>query len=261
MSRHIYVYNDDGTCQKSVRGWLAVLKHTLKYPESLLHTVKAAGIVQALHAQSPERTALIVPGGADLPYLKLLQGECLSTIKSVTAAGGTYLGVCAGAYFASSECVFEKNDPQLCVVGKRPLAMFPFPAIGAVRENFGYKSESGATMEHLRCSWRGRNFAPAIYCNGGPAWDCEDSEDTTIIARYTEPVLKRHGVVNESPAAVLRHKYGSCGTVVLCGVHPELPFHTAAHKWDSEVMDEGRVLFLRTLAEAAGLSRTGSNAK
>lgn len=261
MSREVYIYNDEGTCPKSVSGWIAVLKWTLKYPQSLIHTIKAENLVQALHAQPPRRTALIVPGGADLPYLKLLDDACLAAVRSVTAAGGSYLGVCAGAYFASSDCIFEKDDPRLCVVGSRPLALFPYPAVGAVRENFAYKSESGATLERLQCQWRGRTFVPQIYCNGGPAWSCEASEKTVVIGRYSDPVLKRHGVMSESPVAALRHKYGSDGTVVLCGVHPELPFHTVEQEWDSEAMDQDRVLFLRILAEAACLTRTGINTK
>lgn len=261
MSRAVYIYNDEGTAPESVSGWVSVLKWTLRYPQSLIHTVKAVNIVQALHAQEPKKTLLIVPGGADLPYLHSLDDTCISAIRTVVAAGGSYLGVCAGAYFASSKCIFEKEDQRLRVVGQRPLALFPYPAVGAVRENFAYNSEAGATLERLHCQWRGRSFLPQIYCNGGPAWDCEASEKTVIIARYEDPVLKRHGIGNDSPIAALKHAYGNDGTVVLCGVHPELPFHTDRRKWDSETMDQGRVLFLRSLAEAACLTRTGTSGK
>lgn len=251
--REVYIYNDEGTSSESVAGWIWALKYTLEYPHLLIHAVKACDIISALQAQEAVRTALIMPGGADLAYVKCLTKESIATIRHVVAAGGCYLGICAGAYFASSQCIFEKADPFLRVVGPRSLSLFPHPAVGAVRENFSYGSESGATVEELRCEWRGRRFVADVYCNGGPAWEVEDDTEAVVIARYKDAVLERNGITIKRPVAALQCRFGDKGTVVLCGVHPELPFISDRAKWAPESIDPQRLMFLRSLADATKL--------
>lgn len=253
MMRVVYIYNGEGTSSESVIGWMLVLKNILGYPHSLIHTVKAYNIVAALKAQEPFRTALIVPGGADLAYVKHLTNNCVATIHSVISAGGCYLGICAGAYFASSDCIFEKADLALRVVGSRSLSLFPHPAVGAVREKFCYGSESGATIENLHCEWRGLPFEADIYCNGGPGWDVESDSETMVIARYSEALLERHGIMTKRPVAALSHRFGAKGVVVLCGVHPELPCHSDGVKSSAASINVGKLRFLQALLEAAKL--------
>ncbi|GAX84811.1 hypothetical protein CEUSTIGMA_g12232.t1 [Chlamydomonas eustigma] len=64
--------------------------------------------------------------------------------------GGAYLGLCAGAYYASSRCIFEPQDAVLGVVGNRELSFFPGHAQGAVFPGFDYRSERGAVAAPLR---------------------------------------------------------------------------------------------------------------
>lgn len=256
MLREVYIYNDWGASEESVKGWIFALRHLLRYPASMIHLLKACNVSGALRAQKPIDTAFILPGGADLPYLKMFDAECLATVREVLDAGGSFIGICAGAYFASSECIFEKNDPLLRVVGPRPLNLFPHPATGAVRENFRYGSESGTTFETLECEWHKRTFKAQVYCNGGPAWDVDSSEETCVIARYSGPVLKRHGIPAKAPVAALKHSFGRSGSVVLCGVHPELPVISETDKCDPQEDESGRLPFLQCLLEAASIVRT-----
>jgi glutamine amidotransferase-like uncharacterized protein len=53
-----------------------------------------------------------------------------SAAEFVELAGGSYLGLCAGAYYGSSRVVFEPGTP-LEVIGDRELAFFPGIARGA----------------------------------------------------------------------------------------------------------------------------------
>jgi len=45
--------------------------------------------------------------------------------------GGTYVGLCAGAYFGASNVVFEPNTP-LEVIGERPLKLIDGVAYGTL---------------------------------------------------------------------------------------------------------------------------------
>lgn len=221
-ARYVYIYADDGASETSVRGWQIVLCHAIHYPPTHIRLTYAHTLIPDITAQAPDRTAVIFPGGADLPYMEKLRGARIGTLRAVIAAGASYIGTCAGAYFASSFCIFEPRDAALRVVSPRPLCLFGRPAIGAVSPGFHYHSERGATTEFLACAWHGRAFQTHAYCNGGPAWALvEDDARTRVIARYTRPVLSRNGVHEPSPAAVLLHAFGH-GVAVLSGVHPEI---------------------------------------
>jgi glutamine amidotransferase-like uncharacterized protein len=52
--------------------------------------------------------------------------------------GGKYLGICAGAYFASSRCEFEADRLKYRVVGDRDLAFTSAIAKGSVSSGFVY---------------------------------------------------------------------------------------------------------------------------
>lgn len=260
--RQVYIYCDEGSCMESVKGWLLTLTTTLGYPTDHVHLVKATAIVACLKAQCAEETTLIMPGGADLPFLRRLGRDVITVIQEVVAHGGSYVGSCAGAYFASAACIFERHDERLRVVGDRPLKLFPYAAVGAVRENFRYGSEAGATLEILKCNFGGREFSARVYCNGGAAWDIKrEDKKTNILARYADCVLRRHGVhsrVGDAPAAVVMHRYGLAGRVILSGVHPEMAKGGAENVdgeegWRVGEMDGGRLELLREIGSLAGL--------
>ncbi len=49
----------------------------------------------------------------DLPYCADLHGTGCTRIRAFVHAGGSYMGLCAGAYFGSSYCEFEKGHAYL----------------------------------------------------------------------------------------------------------------------------------------------------
>jgi biotin---protein ligase len=55
------------------------------------------------------------------------------------------LGLCAGAYYACRNVVFEPGS-ELEVCGKRELSFFAGTAVGAVCAGFNYKNEQGAQV-------------------------------------------------------------------------------------------------------------------
>lgn len=242
VRRHVYIYTGNGTSPSSIQGWHDTLRTTLHQPPDKIHETRSDTICRDVLAHSPYETTIIMPGGADLPYLESLKGEPVSLLREILINGGSYIGTCAGAYFASAACVFEAGDARLRVVGTRPLALLDYAAIGAVREGFAYGSEAGATVETLRCRWGNMQFDAKVYCNGGCGWaGVLDDEHTLVTARYSESVLRRHGVKEVRPAAVVARRFGQ-GSVVLSGVHPEISLDRG---------DEGRERLVQCMAEAA----------
>ena len=163
---------------------------------------------------------LVMPGGADLPYCSRLNGRGVARIRGFVESGGSYIGLCAGAYFGASRCSFAQGDPTLAVVGERECSFFPGSATGPVHSGFAYGSESGAIV--CRIILRGgacdgeESFA---YCNGGPCFLAFESGDGggigverpfSVVAAYAE---------TGQPAAVCCNV--GKGRAVLVGPHPE----------------------------------------
>ena len=68
--------------------------------------------------------ALVLGGGYDLGFLQSLGQEGTDEIRSFVLQGGTYIGICAGAYFACDHIEFEKGS-KMEVCGNRPLKFYP----------------------------------------------------------------------------------------------------------------------------------------
>ncbi len=71
-----------------------------------------------------DAAALIIPGGADIPYMKRLRGQGNLKIRVYVENGGVYIGICAGAYYAGERVEFALNTSQE-VNQERELQFFP----------------------------------------------------------------------------------------------------------------------------------------
>jgi glutamine amidotransferase-like uncharacterized protein len=56
-------------------------------------------------------TALCIPGGFALNYASRLGLRGIELIRQFVACGGGYMGICAGAYLGSTECLGEFARP------------------------------------------------------------------------------------------------------------------------------------------------------
>ena len=195
---------------------------------------------------APPRTALLVfPGGADKPYCAALDGDGTARIRRFVEQGGHFLGLCAGAYFASARCEFELGT-ALEVAGPRQLAFFPGTAVGSVAPGFCYASEAGAVAVQL-CFGAALQERALCYLNGGPAFVGADlpSETVDVLARYAP------GQPGDGQPAALCCRVGN-GVAVLCGPHPEMPAARAPQELPQLLADDqGRRRFWRSLLAAA----------
>lgn len=153
---------------------------------------------------------LVMPGGRDKPYQDCLAGEGVQAIKEFVGGGGHYLGICAGAYFASGRVVFEKGT-EMEVDEDRDLKFFPGTAFGTMFKGFVYNSEEGAHAVNLGDHGDG---PVVVYYNGGCCFQAPELYDgVTVVARYED--------LADKPAAVIKTGYGG-GSVLLSGPHWEV---------------------------------------
>lgn len=164
---------------------------------------------QILAGDLQKFSTLIMPGGRDRPYHAELKGRGNSLIREFVEAGGTYLGICAGAYYGSDWVEFEKGYP-LEVFEKRELGFFKGSAIGPAygKGIFEYGSEKGALSARLIA--REKTFHS--YYNGGPYFS-GDFTNVKILARYMD--------LPDQPPAIIECTVGK-GKAILSGVHIEM---------------------------------------
>jgi biotin--protein ligase len=169
---------------------------------------------------------LVFPGGADLGYCRVLNGQGNRLISQFVRLGGAYLGFCAGAYYGSAVCEFEVGNTPLEVVGSRELAFFPGVCRGGAFQGFTYQSEKGAHAARVlvrKDAFAGAGVLPdefRSYYNGGGVFvdaELKAEQGVEILAEYGEDLAVKSGACR---AAVVYCKV-SQGSAILTGPHPE----------------------------------------
>ena len=201
----IYIYNDAGVGEESLNQILKMFSDIPGFTRNI-QTINAEQIINK--NWSINTSLFVMPGGADLPYAQKLNGAGNQKIIEYVKSGGSYLGLCAGAYYATSYIEFDKGG-KLEVIGDRELKFFKGKAIGPALAPYDYDSENGSRVAKITTTFSDLPEATVYYNGGGYFENAENSENTEIIAYYQ----------NEFPA-IIRENYGE-GTVILSGVHFE----------------------------------------
>ena len=148
--------------------------------------------------------AFIVPGGYSV-FEKIAAGkEGIDVMRSFVLRGGRYLGVCAGAYLASKDVLWEeKNYPY-------PLEFFDGIAEGALDHIAKWPNDTGVRVK-LTPAGRKRGLQPAesrsFYYKGGPRF--KGGTDYDVLAKY-----------EDGTSAMIARPVGK-GEIVLTGHHFE----------------------------------------
>lgn len=218
---NVLIYSGPGASLSSVRHATWSLRRLLG-PHYSIQTISSD---QILKEPWPTTCALLViPGGADMGYCRLLNGQGNRRIKQYVQMGGKYLGLCAGGYYGSGRCEFELGKKAMEVAGDRELAFFPGVCRGLAFPGFVYQSEAGAKASELKVNKEA--FGGTIpeqfksYYNGGGAFVDADkfkSKGVEILASFEEDLKIEAG---KAKAAVVYCKVGE-GAAVLTGPHPE----------------------------------------
>jgi len=139
-------------------------------------------------------TSILAIGGTEDnidPFIRSFTPDIVAAIKTYLQNGGHFLGICGGAYLASSG--WEESYGFV-------------PALGLVDiETDSYLYDSRPIV--LTVKWK--NVARAIYYQYGPVFLVKDMTGVQVIARYADNRI-----------AVLSKSVGK-GKVYLAGPHPE----------------------------------------
>lgn len=205
MGKNIVIYQDEGVGEFG----LSCLKKFFKEDDVRLATAEAVidgGILGMADI-------FVMPGGADLPYCKKLNGTGNDNLRAYVKNGGTYLGICAGAYYACRAIEFHKGRAdEIC--GKRELNLVDATAIGSLPEFAPYYDQTLRSAASIELSIRGGQTATALYY-GGCTFRLD--ENVKILAAYSDG----------RPAIIRKNN------VILSGVHfeydPERMLHYPAN--------------------------------
>lgn len=206
MKKIIRIYSDIGVSQFS-------LKCLLKEIENLSLDARTITAKEVASESWQEDTSIfIMPGGRDLMYLKKLKDRGIQNIKSYVQKGGSYLGICAGAYFGSEFIEFDKGG-QLEVIGKRDLDFFPCKAIGPAYEEprYCYENLNGTRAAPLMYSSKKISTLSYMYFNGGCYFKSDEKMD--VIGEYFD--LKLPAIISTRVKK---------GRAILSGLHLECSF-------------------------------------
>ncbi|UKZ76383.1 hypothetical protein TrVFT333_004086 [Trichoderma virens FT-333] len=260
---NILVHTGTGTTAESVRHCMYSLRRLLS-PNYAIIPINETALLKEPWAQTC--ALLVFPGGADLGYCRVFNGQGNRRISEFVRRGGAYLGLCAGGYYGSSRCEFEVGNKALEVVGSRELGFFPGTCRGGAFKGFEYQSEKGARAATIKAEKQSlRDKIPdefAVYYNGGGVFvdaDATGGRKIEILASYKDDLDVDGG--GEKAAVVLCH-VGE-GKAILSGPHPEFaPANLNPHPdipGYSELVeklaadDKSRTSFLKALLSELGL--------
>ncbi|HQS85093.1 MAG: hypothetical protein B7Y25_08595 [Alphaproteobacteria bacterium 16-39-46] len=214
--RYIYIYNGPGVFQASLLQIKTALKN-IADPSYIIKEIEPSEVIRGNWVK--DAVLFVMPGGADLAYCKSLSPKGNKVIKDYVNNGGTYLGICGGAYYASENIVFARGTP-LEVIGKRELSFFMGQAEGPVLAPFDYKTNSGARLSSLKWisdkdpSIKKNTLLPAYFNGGCHFVEAHKTFNVTPLALYKE------SDGNETKIAIIEIKLGK-GRALLSGVHFE----------------------------------------
>ncbi|GAA5876717.1 hypothetical protein JCM3774_005925 [Rhodotorula dairenensis] len=247
---NVLVYDGSGVAAASRDNVLRFLRSLLSHRYDV-QTVSPRSIKE--EPWTDTCALLVFPGGRDLPYCHDLGQNGTRRIRDWVHGGGRYLGICAGAYFASDQIEFEVGLP-LEVSGKRDLGFFPGLCRGTVYPGFEYDSDAGARQVELvlnRTAWR--DFWPqtpatcVVSYNGGGAFFPSPGTSSTS---WTS--LASYGDLPDGPSAGVLCRPGA-GRAVLWGVHPEHPVRYEADPARATAAERTRSLLLHATLTALEL--------
>ncbi|MAF31462.1 MAG: hypothetical protein CMF60_04580 [Magnetococcales bacterium] len=150
----------------------------------------------------------IVPGGATTDMIQELGIQGIQAISSYVKNGGYYIGICAGAYLASSVVDFQSDDLKL--VKKRPLGFYAGTQKGPY--NGRYASQNNIGFQCVDIHVLGETLP--VYLNGGGIFvNPEALPNVQVVGRY-----------ETGEACAVRCQFGK-GEALLLAVHLEYQPH------------------------------------
>ena len=159
----------------------------------------------------PRYRMIFVCGGSSRSHGKSLRPSCLNRMRTFVHNGGSYVGTCAGAFFASEG--YDDNPDY-------PYYLGIWPGIvrhtGLVQTYTGMFVEDSSPLLHYY-DFGNDNYVADIRHNKG-GYAAQWPEGTELLASYDCP---EYPSVHEKPAAWAYKSNFLSGRVIMEGSHPE----------------------------------------
>lgn len=186
-----------------------------------------------------DANVLAFPGGADRPWLEPLAAEGNANIRRFVESGGTFLGVCAGAYYACRGIDFD--GVGLRTRAARELDFFPGTGVGPLVELAPRDAEDEvACALAARITHAGGEFH-ALYWGGCRFAADEGATGVEVLARYAD-------LPDDADVAAVRVRIGR-GQAILTGFHAEVSRQDFRNTYgrDLPITSSRAACFLRSL--------------
>ncbi len=152
---------------------------------------------------------ILFPGGFAAEYKNYISDH--DNILNFIAEGGSFIGSCAGAYYASDILRWQGSDYQY------PLSLFDGKGIGPLSGLIGWGEAATFILEPQHPANDSFSRSLDFYYFDGPYFEpYKDLDDYEVLATYAK---------NDKPA-VIAGRYGK-GKYLLLGPHPEIGGYTA----------------------------------
>lgn len=257
--KRILIYNGAGTSVSSLEGIINTLQQL-----RVEHNISLVNSEIIKRKKWIQKTALLImPGGVATPYMQSLEGEGNRNIREYVFGGGKYLGICAGAYYASSQVEYAIGNVQEQVVGERELKFFPGKSSGPLFPCDDPSIPKYDRAKAVSLTWRADDFlrqnkSVDIFYNGGGSFeDIENFPNVEVLAYYC---AKKYSALR-SRAAIIECSVGK-GKATLSGVHVEWSHKEVLSisdsliklKSDLEISNEDRLYLARYLFDRLGIA-------
>ena len=212
-----------------------------------------------------EINLFVIPGGEDLYICEKLNGSPTKIIREYVENGGTYMGLCGGAYVASNEIEWEK-DKEDAICQNRELSLYNGLAIGPIYDFLEKNDTKHSWDQAIELTLPDSTTSTALY-RAGPYFSEPNDNSTQVLARYSG--------VKDTPPAILLCKVKK-GRAFLSGPHIErspnmykkmiYKHNNPSYEWQSNVLKKYNKgwnaendLFKKILVDALDKQYNGRN--
>lgn len=181
-----------------------------QWPEARLLHMGAAEIING-DLENKNCDIFIIPGGASLYYSEKLDGAGNAAIRHFVEQGGTFVGICAGAYYACGQIDWAAGTPH-AITRDGELNFYKGCARGPIPELIEDGDIDKCWDALVTIKKDDGSTERALYA-AGPIFDEPIPQDTLkVVARYAD--------LDGQPPAILSGSVGK-GRVILSAVHLE----------------------------------------
>jgi len=201
-AQDVLIYSDDGTWLDGI----VALENFFEYQNVTTKRIYATD----LNSNNWNKTAnaIIFPGGYSYNYQLALSLDAIDEIRNYVSNGGAYIGICAGAYFASKTVEWEGGSYPY------ELALFDGTATGSL----GYIAPwpeykmTQLTLNSDNPINSGSQTSISVLYYGGPIFTPNKGVEVNTVATWNNA---------NNTAAIINFEYEN-GRVLLLGPHLEI---------------------------------------